>query len=78
MALVMFSSALVAACTAGCWMVITALFAAVAYTTIDFWGLQQTAGKMMLPYLIFVGYANALNYNFWVNNQDVSANLFET
>jgi tryptophan-rich sensory protein len=74
----MFSSALVAACTAGYWMVITALFAAVAYTTIDFWGLQRTAGKMMLPYLIFVGYANALNYNFWVNNQDVSANLFKT
>eukprot|EP00775_Hariotina_reticulata_P012649 gene12649-12777_t len=54
-----------------------ALFAAVAYTTIDFWKVQPTAGKMMLPYLIFVGYANALNYNFWVNNQDVSAEVLD-
>lgn len=29
----------------------------------------------MLPYLAFLGYANALNYSFWQNNPDVSDQL---
>ena len=45
---------------------------AVAATTAEFWKVNATAGKLMLPYLAFVGYANALNYNFWKNNPDVS------
>eukprot|EP00879_Flechtneria_rotunda_P000910 GHRR01001038.1.p1 GENE.GHRR01001038.1~~GHRR01001038.1.p1 ORF type:complete len:192 (+),score=61.10 GHRR01001038.1:156-731(+) len=47
-----------------------ALFGAVAYTTYEFWKVNPTAGQLMLPYLAFVGYANALNYSFWKNNPD--------
>lgn len=49
------------------------LFVAVAATARAFWTVDPTAGKFMLPYLAFVGYANALNYNCWKNNPDVSA-----
>lgn len=52
-----------------------ALFAAAAATTVEFWRVNTTAGKLMLPYLAFLGYANALNYNFWKNNPDVRVNL---
>jgi tryptophan-rich sensory protein len=48
-----------------------ALFGAVAYTTVEFWKVNATAGKLMLPYLAFVAYANALNYRFWKDNPEV-------
>jgi tryptophan-rich sensory protein len=48
-----------------------ALFGAVAYTTAEFWKVHPTAGKLMLPYLGFVAYANALNYCFWKDNPEV-------
>jgi hypothetical protein len=58
---------------AGCAHTCTpALFAAVAATTREFWAAHPTAGKLMLPYLAFTGYASALNYSFWQNNPDVS------
>ena len=49
-----------------------ALFAAALATTREFWGVDPTAGKLMLPYVAFLALANALNYNFWKNNPDVS------
>jgi hypothetical protein len=45
----------------------------VAYTTVEFWKVNATAGKLMLPYLAFVAYANALNYRFWKDNPEVRA-----
>eukprot|EP00882_Tetradesmus_deserticola_P000377 GHRQ01000415.1.p1 GENE.GHRQ01000415.1~~GHRQ01000415.1.p1 ORF type:complete len:186 (+),score=77.48 GHRQ01000415.1:137-694(+) len=50
-----------------------ALFGAVAYTTVEFWKVNATAGKLMLPYLAFVAYANALNYRFWQDNPEESS-----
>lgn len=49
-----------------------ALFAGVVATTVEFWKVDPFAGKLMLPYLAFTGYANALNWWFWKNNPDVS------
>jgi hypothetical protein len=49
-----------------------ALFVGAAATTAEFYRVNPTAGKLMLPYLAFVGYANALNYWFWKHNPDVS------
>jgi hypothetical protein len=49
-----------------------ALFVGAAATTAEFFKVNTTAGQLMLPYLAFVAYANALNYWFWQNNPDVS------
>lgn len=37
--------------------------------------VDPTAGKLMLPYLAFVGYANALNWRFWKDNPQVVPRL---
>lgn len=55
-----------------CHVPCAALFVAATATTVEFWKVDPTAGKLMLPYLAFIGYANALNYYFWKNNPDVS------
>lgn len=48
-----------------------ALLGAAAFTTYEFWKVNPTAGKMLLPYLAFLGYANALNYSVWKKNPEV-------
>lgn len=48
------------------------LFVGAAATLVEFWKVDPFAGKLMLPYLAFTCYANALNYWFWKNNPGVS------
>jgi len=44
---------------------IVVLWFAVLATTIEFWRAVPAAGWLLLPYLIWVGYATALNFSIW-------------
>ncbi len=44
---------------------VTALFAAIAATTIAFWPKSMMAGVLMLPYLSWVAFAAVLNFTIW-------------
>jgi translocator protein len=44
---------------------IVVLWFAILATTIEFWGAVPAAGWLLLPYLIWVGYATALNFSIW-------------
>ena len=37
-------------------------------TTIEFWGISPAAGKLMLPYVLWVGFASFLNLVLWKMN----------
>lgn len=50
-----------------------ALLVTAAATTAEFFRVSPLAGRLMLPYLAFVAYANALNYNIWKTNPEVRA-----
>jgi tryptophan-rich sensory protein len=52
-----------------------ALFAAVTATTAAFYRVDPNAGHLMLPYLAFTGFANALNYRIWMDNPGVSVRV---
>lgn len=52
-----------------------ALFAAVTATTVAFYRIDPNAGHLMLPYLAFTGFANALNYRIWLDNPAVSVSM---
>lgn len=45
--------------------VIVPLGLAIAATTLAFWRVTAAAGALMLPYLAWVGYATALNFELW-------------
>jgi tryptophan-rich sensory protein len=45
-----------------CW---AALFIAVVITTVAFSRVSRPAGWLLLPYLIWLGYAGALNFAIW-------------
>jgi tryptophan-rich sensory protein len=45
-----------------------ALFLAVAMTTVAFSRVSQAAGWLFLPYLLWLGYAGALNFAIWQMN----------
>ena len=45
-----------------------ALFVAVALTTLAFLRVSQIAGWLFLPYLLWLGYAAALNFAIWQMN----------
>lgn len=47
---------------------IAALLGAIALTLWLFWRLDRPAGLMFLPYLLWVGFATALNAALWVLN----------
>lgn len=49
-----------------------ALLGAVSYTTYLFWQVNPLAGKLMVPYLAFTGFANALNYSILKRNPQVN------
>lgn len=38
-------------------------------TTIEFWSISPTAGKLMLPYMAWVGFASFLNLVLWRMNR---------
>ena len=44
---------------------IVVLWFAILETTIEFWRAVPAAGWLLLPYLIWVGYATALNFSIW-------------
>ena len=47
---------------------IVILWIAIAATTAAFWSISRTAALLFLPYLLWVGYAAALNGAIWVMN----------
>jgi benzodiazapine receptor len=48
---------------------ICALWAAILATVISFWGVRPLAGVLLLPYLLWVSFAAALNYAIWRMNR---------
>jgi tryptophan-rich sensory protein len=48
---------------------IAAMWVAVAATTLAFLGRRTTAGVLLLPYLAWVTYAAALNWEIWRRNR---------
>ena len=44
---------------------IVALWFAILATSIEFWKTAPAAGWLLLPYLIWVSYAAALNFSIW-------------
>lgn len=53
-------------------VVIAALWLAVAATTLAFWRLDLVAGLLFAPYLIWVSYASALNFDVWRRNRGLT------
>ena len=49
-------------------IVILILLALVAWTTLRFYRSRRIAGVLLLPYLLWVGYATALNAGIWILN----------
>ena len=47
------------------WRVFVYAFGAILVTAISFWPLSRAAGWLMLPYLLWVAFASALNYSIW-------------
>jgi len=47
---------------------IIVLLAAIVVTTIMFWRITPPAGWLMIPYVLWVGFASVLNYRFWILN----------
>ena len=44
---------------------IVMLWFAILATSIEFWRVVPVAGLLLLPYLIWVSYATALNFSIW-------------
>lgn len=44
------------------------LLVAVATTAVMFWRVDRTAGVLLLPYVLWVGYASVLNVSLWMLN----------
>lgn len=44
------------------------LWVAILLTILFFWRVEPWAGALMLPYLLWVAYASALNYSIWKMN----------
>ena len=47
---------------------IVVLWLVIAATTIAFWRIDRIAGFLFFPYLLWVGYATALNAGIWLAN----------
>lgn len=47
---------------------IVVLWFAILATLIEFWRAVPAAGWLLLPYLIWVSYATALNFSIWRSN----------
>ena len=49
-------------------VVILALWIAILLTIIKFFRISVAAGSLMLPYILWVSFASALNISIWVLN----------
>jgi len=47
------------------------LWILVVATLVSFWRLRQLAGALLIPYLLWVSFASALNYSVWQLNPQV-------
>ncbi len=50
---------------------IVLLWALIAATLISFWRIRPLAGALLVPYLLWVSFASALNYSVWQLNPRV-------
>jgi tryptophan-rich sensory protein len=50
---------------------ILALWVSIVATLIAFWRIKSLAGALLLPYLLWVSFASALNYSVWQLNPQV-------
>ena len=44
---------------------IIVLWALILTTLLAFWRVQRAAGMLLVPYLVWVSFASALNYAIW-------------
>jgi benzodiazapine receptor len=49
------------------------LWALIACTTVAFWRVRRLAGYLLIPYLLWVGFASALTYATWQRNPQLLA-----
>ncbi len=56
---------------AGSFVNIIVLWLAIVATIIAFWRVDKVAGVLMIPYLLWVSFASALNYAMWQLNPQV-------
>lgn len=47
------------------------LWALILATLISFWRIRPLAGALLVPYLLWVSFASALNYSVWQLNPQV-------
>ena len=47
------------------------LWALIAATLIAFWRIRPLAGALLVPYLLWVSFASALNYSVWQLNSQI-------
>jgi translocator protein len=47
---------------------IVLMWALILATIIAFWRIRPLAGALLVPYLLWVSFATALNYTLWQNN----------
>ena len=50
---------------------IVVLWALIAATLVAFWRSKPVAGVLLVPYLLWVGFASVLNYSVWQLNSQV-------
>ena len=50
---------------------IVALWLLIAGTAVVFWRIHKLAGALLLPYLLWVSFAAALNYALWQGNPQI-------
>jgi tryptophan-rich sensory protein len=50
---------------------ITVLWILIAATVFSFWRVRPLAGALLIPYLLWVSFASALNYSLWQLNSQV-------
>ena len=50
---------------------ITLLWLLIAATLLAFWRINKTAGALLIPYLLWVSFASALNYAVWQLNPQI-------
>jgi tryptophan-rich sensory protein len=50
---------------------ITVLWILIVATLFSFWRVRPLAGALLIPYLLWVSFATALNYSLWQLNSQV-------